>query len=234
MTRWKVLIFDMDGTLTASSEKIDEDFGKYLLRVFKSNSCAIVSGADYESIKNQLGFDLCYHAEWIFACNGAHVIKNGVTQHKSNWELKRSVRNYLQNFLRDSDFPHRTGKHFDDRIGMCNFSVLGRGATKEQRRHYIAWDIATNERQHIAKKINTKFNGVVARVAGETGIDLMHNNMSKAKTLDYLEKDSVKFFGDKMKKGGNDFPLANKLDPEQCFPVNGWQDTYQRLVELGF
>ena len=75
---------------------------------------------------------------------------------------------------------------------------------------------------------------MVARVAGETGIDLMHNNMSKAKTLDYLEKDSVKFFGDKMKKGGNDFPLANKLNRDQCFPVEKWQDTHQRLVELGF
>ena len=229
-----MLTFDMDGTLTESSEKINEDFGKYLLRVFKSNPCAIVSGADYESIKNQLGFDLCYHAKWIFACNGAHVIKSGVTQHKSNWELKRSVRNYLQNYLRDSDFPHRTGKHFDDRIGMCNFSVLGRGATKQQRRHYIAWDIATNERQHIAKKINTKFNGVVARVAGETGIDLMHNNMSKAQVLKYIDKDTINFFGDKMEKGGNDYPLAKQLDPQRCLEVENWNDTHDLLVRLGF
>lgn len=229
-----MLIFDMDGTLTESSEQIDEDFREYLVKVFSSNPCAIVSGADYESIKNQLGYNLCYHAKWVFACNSAHVLKLGVTKYKSDWKLKPSVRNYLQNYLRDSGFPHRTGKHFDDRIGMCNFSVLGRGASKELRRHYIAWDIATKEREHIAKKINTKFNGVVARVAGETGIDLMHTNMSKAKVLDWVEKDAIKFFGDKMKKRGNDFPLASKLNPDQCFPVNGWHETHQRLLDLGF
>ena len=229
-----ILIFDMDGTLTNSSEKIDKSFKKYLIKVFSQNQCAIVSGASYENIKKQIGCHLCYSAKWVFACNGAHVVQNGVTKHKSDWTLKRSVKGYLQNYLQDSAFPHRTGKHFDDRIGMCNFSILGRNASKEQRRHYVAWDTTTKERKNIAAKINKNFINLVARVAGETGIDLMPSNMSKAVVLNYVEQNSVKFFGDKMEKEGNDYPLANLLNKNQCYPVKSWKDTHRILCDLGF
>lgn len=229
-----ILIFDMDGTLTNSSERINKSFQKYLIKVFSQNNCAIVSGASYESIKKQIGCHLCYSSKWVFACNGAHVVQNGVTKHKSDWALKRSVKGYLRNYLQDSAFPHRTGKHFDDRIGMCNFSILGRNASKDQRRHYVAWDTTTKERRNIAVKINKNFTNLVARVAGETGIDLMPSNMSKAVVLNYVEKNSVKFFGDKMEKEGNDYPLANLLNKNQCYPVKSWEDTYRILCDLGF
>lgn len=229
-----MLVFDMDGTLTESKSKIDQDFAKYLTKIFKSTDCSIVTGADYDSVKNQLGFELCYHVKWVFACGGAHVIQNGLTKYKSKWQCKPVIKRFCENFVRDSDFPHRTGNHFDDRIGMCNFSVVGQGASKTERRHYIAWDLATNERKNIAKKINDKFTGVVARVAGETGIDITHQNISKAKIIEYYNKDKLKFFGDKIKKGGNDYPLAKVLKPYQCFEVKNWQHTQELLRDMGF
>tara|TARA_R100000734_G_scaffold15766_1_gene11914 strand:- start:767 stop:1474 length:708 start_codon:yes stop_codon:yes gene_type:complete len=222
-------VFDMDGTLTESSCKIDVGFKKFLMQFFENNSCAIITGAEMQSIIFQLSADLVSKAEWLFACNGEHIVHKGKTIFKGRWILKPSAKRYLENFVRDSSFPYRTGYHFDDRIGMCNFSVLGRNATPEQRRHYIAWDIATNERQNIAKKFNNRFNNIKARVAGETGIDITHSHAGKASLLKYINKEEVKFFGDKMDRRGNDFPLANRLQKSQRFPVTNWKDTYSLL-----
>ena len=39
-----------------------------------------------------------------------------------------------------SDFPVKTGRHYEERVGMINYSIVGRNATQEQRKLYEECD----------------------------------------------------------------------------------------------
>lgn len=223
-------IFDVDGTLVDSSLSIDNEFGKFLRNFFINNKCYIVTGASYTTTLRQLGSEICNAAEYMINCGGSHIHKKGREIFASQWTLSQSKKRYLENFLRSSQFPYKTGNHFDDRVGMCNFSILGRNTSFKQRKDYVAWDLVTNERAEICKKFNLRFKKEIARVAGETGIDISHSEISKAVMLKYL--DDVKtavFFGDKTEKGGNDYPLAKKLD--YVHQIDNWHQSFELLLE---
>jgi hydroxymethylpyrimidine pyrophosphatase-like HAD family hydrolase len=170
-------------------------------------------------------------AEYMINSGGGHVSKRGKKIYTSQFELKKFHRKYLENFLHGSNFPFKTGDHFDDRIGMCNFSILGKNYSEIQRKKYIAWDMVSGERKNICSKFNNKMEGkAVARIAGQTGIDISDSSTSKKNALKYLnEPDTSVFFGDQTQKGGNDYPLARNLD--HVHQVNDWRETYELLLE---
>lgn len=227
----KQFIFDVDGTLVESSENIDPSFGKFLHKFFLENECYIVTGAAYQTTLRQLGHEICMAAQYMINSGGGHVLRQGKEVFASKFQLKPFHRKYLRNFLEGSDFPFKTGDHFDERIGMCNFSILGKNYTAKQRKQYIAWDMVTNERKNICSKFNKKMDGkAIARVAGQTGIDISHHSVSKKNTLQYLDDtDTSVFFGDQTQKGGNDYPLAQNLD--NVHQVTDWRDTFSLLQE---
>ena len=58
-----------------------------------------------------------------------------------------------------------------------------------------------------------KFPDITATVGGETGIDIYNKGADKSQILDdFNNDDKIYFFGDKVSPGGNDWPLAVKLD----------------------
>jgi hypothetical protein len=76
-----------------------------------------------------------------------------------------------------------------------------------------------------------KFPDIVAQVAGETGLDIYEKGRDKSQIAKYV-KHPVIFFGDKMQVGGNDYPLAVKLEgypQSKSVQVKDWQDTYNYL-----
>ena len=86
------------------------------------------------------------------------------------------------------------------------------------------------ERESIAYQINLEFPDITATVGGETGIDIYRKGGDKSQILeDFNKDDKIFFFGDKMEPGGNDWPLAAKLDEKRCYNVKGWRDTWERL-----
>jgi len=224
-------IFDVDGTLVESSLNIDPKFQKFLNKFFKENKCYVVTGAAYKTTVRQIGHKICMDAQYMINCGGGHVLKKDKEIYKSRFKLKRFHRKYLESFLQSSEFPFKTGDHFDERVGMCNFSILGKNYSAIQRKQYIAWDMVSGERKNICSKFNNKMDGkAVARIAGQTGIDISHSSISKKNTLKYLnDPDTSVFFGDQTQKGGNDYPLAQNLD--HVHQVNDWRETYKLLLE---
>ena len=224
-------IFDVDGTLVESSLGIEPSFRKFLHNFFLNNKCYIVTGAANQTTVRQLGNDICMAAQYMINSGGGHVSKHGKQIYTSQFELKKFHRKYLASFLHGSNFPFKTGDHFDDRVGMCNFSILGKNYSAIQRKQYIAWDMISGERKTICSKFNNKMKGnVVARIAGETGIDISHSSITKKKTLKYLhDPNTAVFFGDQTQKGGNDYPLAQSL--YHVHQVNDWRETYDLLLE---
>jgi phosphomannomutase len=126
--------------------------------------------------------------------------------------------------------------HFEHRPGLCNFSVVGRNATQEQRAEYVKWDKETFERIKIANAINDMFPQIECRVGGETGIDIIQRGRDKAQIISHFEDEDAKiyFFGDRMDEAGNDYSLSEvvKTKGGEIFHVKDYKDTWNFLRSL--
>lgn len=232
-----IYLFDVDGTLTDSRQKIDPDFENYLIGFFSHYECSIVTGSDYSKTEEQLGTTLCHLADYSFNCSGNSVWRKGKEVASSDWTLPDMVRAYLNMELKQSGFDLRTGNHIEDRPGSVNFSIVGRNANPDQRKYYTIYDEKFDERKRISTTLNDRFAhlGVTALIGGETGIDIFETGKDKRQVTNYFSNRTFCFFGDKTLPGGNDYPLAKELDNSKgslVFQVSNWQETEKILKQI--
>ena len=73
-------------------------------------------------------------------------------------------------------------------------------------------------------------------VVGETGIDIFPRVKDKSQIInDFGKNDVMHFYGDRMDKAGNDYPLKKViLDKKQghCFYVKDYKETWKLLKQL--
>ena len=225
-------IFDVDGTLTPSRGVIDTEFKEYFNEFCRSNQVFLVTGSDKPKTVEQVGedtYNLCYT---VYQCNGNDVWQSKKHLYTNEWRLKDKPHEWLSEQLTTSEFPLRTGLHFEHRPGMVNFSIVGRNATLGERKLYVKWDEERDERKKIASLFNSLFPLLEAKVGGETGIDISMKGMDKSQIVkDFdLNKDELWFFGDAMHEGGNDYPLAQVVNHSRH--VTGWKQTWEYLQIL--
>ena len=221
-------IFDVDGTITPSRQKMDPEFKGFFLEFARFNPVYLVTGSDKPKTVEQIGEDVFNACHTVYNCSGCDVWQSKKNIRKIEWQPEQEVIDFLEQELAKSKFYKKTGLHIEIRTGMLNFSIVGRRCSTEERFMYVEWDDHKKEREGIAKRFNKKFPELRANVAGETGIDIAPKNLNKAQILvDFSDEDTLYFFGDKMDKDGNDYPLAQKI--ENSFNVSIWEETYDRL-----
>lgn len=224
-------VFDVDGTLTPSRGKMDETFKDFFIEFSKQNEVYLVTGSDHLKTVEQVGAEVTEAVNAVYNCSGNNVWSKGQEIIKSDWSIDDEVFEWLGQKLQASDFPFRSGNHIEERIGLVNFSIIGRNCTMGERKMYVRYDNDTNERQLIADEFNDKFfhKKLVAQVAGETGLDIIERGSDKGQIVKYI-KEPIYFFGDKMQRGGNDYPLRIMLGKESEWQeVTSWKDTFEIL-----
>ncbi len=221
-------VFDVDGTLTPSRQKIDPKFHDWFVEWQKTHDSYLVTGSDYIKTVEQVGHEVIDNCKMLFNCCGNEARVGKLIVHASNWNPSHELIDALDEELTASEFPLRTGNHIEIRTGLLNFSIVGRNANKEQREQYIKWDEETNERIIISLRLGQKFNDIDFMVGGETGIDIYPTGKDKRQVLDFIKNDGpVIFFGDKTLPGGNDYPLAISVDI--AHRVENWEHTWELL-----
>lgn len=225
-------IFDVDGTLTDSRQKINPEFAKFFTEFCMNNDVYLVTGSDYAKTLEQLGERLLRWPVFVYNCSGNEVWAKGELIRSRSWEAPQELYDILYGWLDASKFPARIGPHIEQRSGMINFSVIGRGATFGERRLYVEWDQENRERESIAYQINSTFTDITATIGGETGIDIHPTGWDKSQILnDFDQKaDKLYFFGDRCDPKGNDYLLAKLI--ANSFHVKDWKDTWERLSYL--
>jgi len=230
-----IYIFDVDGTLTPSRGVIDTAFKEWFLRFIKKYPVGFVTGSDREKTIEQVGENLVDSVEYSFNCAGNAIFRHGELIYKNDWVLPDEPWQFLENYLYNtSEYRHRYGKHFEQRIGLLNFSVVGRNATGKQRTDYYEWDNIHKEREYLVEELNNRWPEIQAAVGGETGIDIFARSKDKAQILDYI-KEPISFFGDRIDPNGNDWSLAQRIIAENrgwCYNVNNWTHTWNTLKQL--
>ena len=242
----KVYIFDVDGTLTPSRQKMTKEFKKFFTNWLKSNKFYLVTGSDLPKLQEQMDF-LDIEAEALFTCCGnemwipdPHIVNISAYQkYRKEFKPPKRLTEYLELELKFSPYKKQYGNHIEDRETMVNFSIVGRNCTQEQREEFFKWDNEKGERKKISTYIKQKFKDLDAVIGGQISIDIYPKGKDKSQVLEHIEKQhstgEIIFIGDRIEGGGNDYPLAALMDNiVNCdwYHTSGWKETKQILEKL--
>jgi len=228
----KVYLFDIDGTLTPPRQKMDENFAEFFLPFAKENIVYLATGSDIEKAREQVDKRILMMCRGVFACSGNEFWERDKKIYSKEFYAQPKLVTFLEQCIKESQFPIKTGNHLEHRAGMLNFSVVGRNATLEQRAKYHEWDNHKRERMGIAVTLlaqPTKFGNVDVSIGGEISIDIYPKGKDKSqavKTVRQLHGLPIVFMGDKTEPNGNDYPAVRALNAgDTARHVENWKMT---------
>ena len=226
-------IFDVDGTLTPSRQKMDEDFSRFFLHFCTMNSVYLVTGSDREKTLEQVGSLIYKTCKRVYNCSGSDVYVGSRNVYRDTWTLPILARQFLKQCVEEEDFNIRTGNHIEERPGMINYSLVGRNATMRDRKAFVDWEASNGSRRRTADAFNIMFPELQATIGGETGIDIGPKGSDKSQILrDFIKEDKIVFFGDAIFEGGNDLSLAEVIANKELgmfYKVTEWKETWEIL-----
>lgn len=235
-----VFLFDVDGTLTAPRQEIDEEFADIFLTWANDpkKKVYLVTGSDIDKTKEQLFPSFLDQCDGIFACAGNAFYSRGGCLYENEWTPPLSLLEDLELYLEESEWRQATGNHIEVRQGMVNFTTVGRNASLDLRIAYNSWDEAQREREDIIFYITNLYPNIEASVGGEISVDIYPKGKNKSQVADKIWKmhgaDSpIIFVGDRNMPGGNDWPLAQRLEEAangHWFQVSCYEET-RALIE---
>ncbi|MBP5352428.1 MAG: HAD-IIB family hydrolase [Alphaproteobacteria bacterium] len=224
-----IYVFDMDGTLTPARLPMEKAFAAKFHQWQQTHKSFIATGSDYLKVEEQLPDFIINSFTGLFTSMGNVLTAQGQQIYQNNFkpdlELLARLEAYRQNTAYTGGlYPN----YIEERIGMINFSVLGRDCPYAEREKYAAWDKTAHERETIAAALRKEFPQYEISVGGSISIDITPQGCGKgqiaAKLRQHYPDDKIIFFGDKTFAGGNDFELAEalrRLDNTEIVQVSG-------------
>ena len=243
----KVYIFDVDGTLTPSRQRMTEDFARFFEEWSKRNPFYLVTGSDIEKMDEQVPDVFMERTEGIFTCGGnelwqfdPHIVNFPFDRvYQNKFKPPETLLTYLGELIRFSETPVQSTNHRENRGSLLNFSVVGRDCTLEERAQYFEWDNEVGERKSIAEFIQKQWPELDAVIGGQISIDIVPKGRDKSQILKHIQEkqnaDKYIFLGDRIEEGGNDYPLAKlmgKTDGCRYYKVEDYKETQKILESL--
>lgn len=249
----KLIIFDLDGTLSPSKSPLEPAMGELLVRLLDIVKVAVISGGNFHQFETQFLRNLPHrtrgdsHAGSHPKFSHLFLLPTSGTRlysWKGGWHLEYAEdltpheREHALNVISDAlklsryEKPAATyGPIIEDRGSQITFSALGQNAPLAAKQ---AWDPSRAKREKIAEIIRRKLVGFDVRIGGSTSVDITKKGVNKAYGIRKLEHrldlspDHIIFVGDALYLGGNDHPArATGVD---CIQVSGPAQT-AKLIE---
>ena len=225
-------LFDVDGTLTPSRLPIDKNFEQFFLNWMKDKNVYLVTGSDKDKTIEQVGEKIWFNVTRAYQSCGNAVYERGKLIRQSDFKLDVELQRMLFTLQACSDWKHHHGNHIEERIGLVNYSTIGRNCAQSSRNAYYSWDQLKGERKLFCKMIEDTFPHLEASIGGEISIDIYPKGQNKAQVLNDLEG-PITFFGDRCEPGGNDYPIVLRIeDKHTVYNVKNWEETYKILGEV--
>ena len=240
----KLVVFDLDGTLTSSKSTLDADIAAMLVELIAIKKVAVISGGGYPQFETQLLTSLptgadSYNNLFLLPTSGTRLyVWRGMwyeqyAEHLTPKEKKNileAVNTVLAgNFVRPEMIY---GELIEDRGTQITFSALGQNAPNALK---LAWDPDRQKREKLAELIRMRLPQCDVRVGGCTSIDITRRGVNKGYGIRKLEEyfkisqDDMIFVGDALFHGGNDYPVkATGID---CVQVSGPAETKKLLAD---
>lgn len=240
----KLVIFDLDGTLTKSKSPLEADMAELIARLLNKKKVAVISGGGYPQFQTQFlnklpGAADNYTNLYLLPTSGTRLYAwkgNWVEEYSENLELheKERILSALSSALKAAYYQKPEviyGPIIEDRGSQITFSALGQNAPTELK---YAWDPTRAKRERIAKVLSEKAPEYDVRIGGATSVDITRRGINKAYGIRKLEQylniasDDIIFVGDALFYGGNDYPA--KATGVDCVSVSGPEETKQLIL----
>ncbi|KAJ9651800.1 hypothetical protein H2198_008925 [Neophaeococcomyces mojaviensis] len=216
-----LVAFDLDGTLAASKQPLEDTMGEALADLLDVAHVAVISGGDWPQFEKQIALRLPARADrsklWLMPTTGTklYTFKNG------EWERiyaelfsiteKEKILKAFDLSLEATGFkPEKTwGNRIEDRGSQITFSALGQQAPIQEKER---WDPDFAKRKVIQKDLRERLPNMSINMGGATSIDITQKGVDKAYGLKRLRDQSqipleqMMFIGDAIFPGGNDYP----------------------------
>lgn len=217
----KLLLFDVDGTLTPARQSASDEILDLLNELKKKYVIGFVGGSDLVKITEQLsvrGNNIIEDFDFGFAENGLTAYKLGKQLQSESFikfvgeERYKKLVNFILHYVADLDIPIKRGTFVEFRNGMANVSPLGRNATIQERLEFENYDKVHGVRAAFIKVLQEKFPdyGLTYSIGGKISFDIFPNGWDKTYALRHVENEGfeeIHFFGDKTFEGGNDYEI---------------------------
>eukprot|EP01134_Creolimax_fragrantissima_P007832 CFRG7832T1 len=240
----KIVLFDVDGTLTPARKAVQQPMIDCLnkMRKLSDYDIGVVGGSDHVKICEQLGANAEERFKYFFSENGLTGYKDSVelpsTSIKSNYgdEKLNKFINFVLKYIAELDIPVKRGTFIEFRNGMINVSPIGRNCSYEERLNFEKYDMVHKIRPTMVSALQREFAdyGFTYSIGGQISFDVFPDGWDKTFCLKQLIKDGyteIHFFGDKTFKGGNDNEI---FEDERTIghTVTDPTDTIKQLTEL--
>ncbi|EPT00923.1 hypothetical protein FOMPIDRAFT_1060049 [Fomitopsis schrenkii] len=217
----KLILFDVDGTLTLARKSITPEMLRLLRALRKKYVIGVVGGSDLVKVTEQLTTPESVAADefdYLFAENGLTAFKMGTPLPTQSFikflgeERYKPLVNFILHYIADLDIPIKRGTFVEFRNGMINVSPIGRNATYEERLDFLEYDKKHGVREAFVKVLREKFSdyGLTFSIGGQLSFDVFPKGWDKTYCLRHVEDEhftEIHFFGDKTHKGGNDHEI---------------------------
>jgi HAD superfamily hydrolase (TIGR01484 family) len=237
----RLIAFDLDNTLADSKSPVTHRMASLLDGLLGRFQVCVISGGKFEQFEEQLLSHLKAGPRTLTAL---HVMPTCGTRY---FRFEPAARVWQQVYAEDLTTKQRTriiaaldkgadalgyratklwGAQIEDRGSQVTFSALGQEAPVASKE---AWDPDGTKKQKLRDYVAKVVPEFEVRVGGSTSIDVTKPGIDKAygiaKLINLLgvTKQDVLFIGDRLGKGGNDYPV--KAMGVDCLAVTGWQDT---------
>lgn len=245
---FKLIAFDMDGTLTPSKGKMDEEMVLLFRKLLKKYKVAIISGGKYELFQKQVLPHLGNEdniLENLYVCptcsTAMYLYKNGDWHKEYSLDLTSEEKAHIIKVLNNAIDtlwlkPEKLWwEMVEDRNTQITISTLGQEAPIEAKEKY---DPDFSKRKQIRDFMMPDLKGFNVLVAGATSIDITREWVDKAFGVRKLSEVSgislneMIFVGDAVFPGGNDYPpLEIGVTSKRVFSVEDTKRYIEMLIE---
>lgn len=247
----KIVLFDMDGTLTPPRKPMEHDVLTAIYRLISTGfEIGIVTGSDIDYLKEQtkiLFTENNIKNIHLLPCNGTKYFDsdfNLIAKIDMIDELGREQYNKLVEYCMKSqielinkypDLP-LTGIFFQYRGSILNWCPIGRLAKDYERKIWERLDYQNNIRLPEIEKARKFFsenslNNLAINLGGETSFDIYPKDWDKRYSLRYFDDYKVFFVGDRCLQNGNDYAIYESCKPN-AFMTTGPEQTIKIIDKI--
>ena len=216
----KLIVFDLDGTLTESKAALDTEMSALLRDLLGVVKVAVISGGSWPQFEKQVLANLP-HNESLVNLSLLPTCGTKFFKYVRDWEEiysedftadeKEKIVRSLKNVFTAAGFKIDKvwGEVIEDRGSQITFSALGQQAPLEEKKK---WDPDFAKRKKMKTFLDTLIPEFFVRLGGTTSIDVTKHGIDKAYGIKKLRDtlgiaiDEMIFIGDALFPGGNDYP----------------------------
>lgn len=237
---YSTVIFDLDGTLAESKQKVSAEMAEALSTLAKKMKVCIISGGDWPQYEKQLLPSLSLESLPNILCYPTCASKMYLYQPDSGWCLKYAEllsEEQIARIISALELATQTlgikpeeiwGPQIENRSSQITFSALGQEAPLKAKQ---TWDPDFAKRKLLKAQLEPLLPDFSIRLGGSTSVDITLPGIDKAygvrkiaTFLDFPLK-SMLFVGDALFPDGNDYPVTNT----EC----QWMNVKNPLETLG-